>query len=63
VAVLKHEKELRVQGLHTDAINERLAGITFGEVDTSSQQATEAAQASQEALQLPALKDVCAVSL
>ena len=63
VEVLKEVKDLRYQGLQTEAINERLAGLTFPEIEEpgdqadNEQTALDAHPASPEgpgAAQLPA---------
>lgn len=57
VEVLKHVKDLRSQGLTEVSINERLTGITFGEVDPPLQQAAETHQEPAVAFLAPALLD------
>jgi len=41
VEVLSQVRELRAQGLHTETINEQLAGLTFAVVDTDEQSAAD----------------------
>ncbi len=56
IEVLLQVRDLRAQGLHTETINEQLAGLTFAEIDTneSGEIGSELApQPSQEALQAP----------
>jgi len=49
VEVLKEVSNLRLQGLQTLAINEQLAGLTFAEIDTDSNNTIDTAIAPQSA--------------
>ena len=55
VEVLKQVKDLRYQGLQTEAINAQLAGLTFAVVDNDEQPSADSSElapvASQEGLQ------------
>lgn len=59
VEVLKEVKDLRYQGLQTEAINEHLAGLTFPEIEPGDQAdaltVPPASQEGQGAPQLPAV--------
>lgn len=48
IEVLKEVSNLRLQGLQTEQINEKLAQLTFAEVDNSSSQITKIAADSEE---------------
>ena len=43
IEVLSMVRDLRAQGLHTETINEQLAGLTFAEIDTSAGDSEELA--------------------